>query len=625
MTQMEFKGRPRVAEHVKDISLLDKESRGGADPALMSKHNVLTRAKKKHAFLCVQTQRLPEARVLYQTICERDPQDSNAWFMLGTVCGRLGDVTAAEVALRAALNLSPGFPQAQLNLGHALELQGRYAEAEDYYRRALSHKPDLSDAHESLGRVCQHRGDSHGALRHYQHALQLNPTRISARLAAGRLLQRMGRLEQALAHFEHALSAAPADANAAYALGGVYLDLGRADEALRYARLAQQLKPELLAAVALETSALLCKGDAAAALRRLSSVLDHHKTVPELALIYARLCDCSGDFGGAARRLETLLSEVELTEPQRELAHFRLGEIYEAQAQYQRAFQHFEQGNKIKPARFDRARWARRIDGIVESFSAGAIARAPRAGNCSERPVFVVGMPHSGVNLLAQILGAHPEVAGAGENQLMAELALECEMSCASMPGGEGLTQLNRQQCDDFARRYLDKLERAAPVARRVVDAMADNFLHLGLIALLFPLAHVIHCVRDPLDTCLSCYFQDFGGSHDYARDLADLGFYYRHYQRVMLHWKRVLDLPILEVSYEDLVNKPEQVTREVLKFCGLKPDPRGLSFVGKINQEPLTPTRVAPARVPVSQYGIGHWKHYEEHLDALRRALAGE
>ena len=614
-----------MAEHIRDISLQDKETRGGPAPSLMSKHNVLTRAKKKHAFLCVQTQRLPEARALYEKICERDPQDSESWFMLGTVCGRLGDVPGAETALRKALSLFPDFPQAQLNLGHALELQGRDAEAEVCYQRALAVKPDLADAHESLGRLCQQRGDTRTALRHFQQAVQLDPARLSARLAAGKLLQRLGRLDEAREHFEQAVSVAPADAGAAYALGGVYLDLGRFNEALRYARLAQQHKPDLFAAAALEASTLLRMGDAAAALQRLAPVLDHDKDAPELALVYARACRHNGDLNGAARRLETVLSEARLSDVQRELAHFRLAELYDESGDYARAFTHVQQGNRLKPARFDRARWARRIDAIIETFSAEAIARAPRAGNCSERPVFVVGMPRSGTTLVAQILGAHPEVTGAGELPLIGELALECEMSCASIPGGEGITQLGREHCDEFAGRYLDRLVRIAPTARRVVDKMPHNFLHLGLISLLFPVAHVIHCVRDPLDTCLSCYFQDFGGSHDYAYDLANLGFYYRHYQRLMAHWRRALGLPLLEVRYEDVVNNPERVTREMLKFCGLKWDPRCLRFYDQDNDEQVATASFMQVREPIYQRAIGRWKHYETHLGALQRALAGE
>jgi hypothetical protein len=147
--------------------------------------------------------------------------------------------------------------------------------------------------------------------------------------------------------------------------------------------------------------------------------------------------------------------------------------------------------------------------------------------------------------------------------------------------------------------------------------------LHLGTIALLFPMARVIHCTRDPLDTCLSCYFQEFSGDHPYAYDLANLGAYYRQYQRLMAHWGEVLDIPIFEVRYEELVREPQRVSQAMVEFCGLKWDKRCLEFYGS---EHLAATAsMQQVRQPIYETSVGRWKNYASYLEPLKRALAAQ
>lgn len=589
----------------------------------MSKHNVLTHAKKQRAYACVQEHRLAEAVELYQAICARDPRDAESWFMLGTVHGRLGDIAGAEQALRKALAVAPDFAPARLNLGQALELQGKLPEAEICYHRALALDPELADAHASLARLCAQRSALRDALAHYEAALRLEPRRAGVQLELGRLLQRLGRLADALPHLEQAVRLTPADAEACYALAGACLDTGRFDEALRLARDAQRLRPDFLAALALEAAVLLRRGDIEAARARLLPVLDRGLEAPELLLAYAQCCRDDEEMRDAARRLEALLAEAALDDLQRELAHFRLGTLYDALHDYRRAIVHFDAGNRLKPVQFDRAAWARHIDELIETYTAEAIARAPRAGNCSERPLFVVGMPRSGTTLVTQILASHPDIASVGELTDLGVLARELHSRLAATRAGARLTQLKREDCDALATRYLATLERIAPGARRAIDKMPENFLHLGLITLLFPVARVIHCVRDPLDTCLSCYFQDFGGDLPYAYDLGDLGYYYRHYRRLMAHWREAVQTPILEVRYEDLVDNTERVAREMLRFCGVKWDPRCLDF--HRHADAAATASFMQVRQPIYRSSVGRWRHYEAQLAPLRRALAGE
>ena len=170
------------------------------------------------------------------------------------------------------------------------------------------------------------------------------------------------------------------------------------------------------------------------------------------------------------------------------------------------------------------------------------------------------------------------------------------------------------------AEAYLHSLSARAEGAIRATDKMPYNFLNLGLIALLFPKAKVIHCRRDPLDSCLSCYFQDFARGNLQTFDLRNVGLYYRQYQRLMDHWRDVLDLTILDVSYESHVEDPEGTCRGILDFLGLDWDPACLQF-HESKRHVRTASRDQVTK-PIYRSSVARWKNYESHLAPLKEAL---
>ncbi len=128
-----------------------------------------------------------------------------------------------------------------------------------------------------------------------------------------------------------------------------------------------------------------------------------------------------------------------------------------------------------------------------------------------------------------------------------------------------------------------------------------------------------MHCQRDPLDVCLSCFFQDFR-TQTFSSDLTNLGRYYREYKRLMAHWSAVLQAPVLDVRYEELITDTEAVSRRMIAFCGLDWDDTCLAF--HKNDRPILTMSDWQARQPVYNTSVQRWKRYEKHLEPLKRAL---
>ncbi len=237
-------------------------------------------------------------------------------------------------------------------------------------------------------------------------------------------------------------------------------------------------------------------------------------------------------------------------------------------------------------------------------------------------PVFIVGMPRSGTTLVEQIISAHPAAYGAGELPDIIGLvrALPGFLRNNREPYPECVGELNENAEFALSERYLEKIRLSPGDPERVTDKMPHNFLHVGLIALLFPNARIIHCTRNPVDTCLSCYFQDFMGRHTYAYNLEDLGYYYGEYRRLMAHWREVLPMQFMDVNYEELTANAEANSRRIIEHVGLPWDERCLEFY-KTGRNVATAS-YDQVRQPIYRKSVERWRNYEQHISPLLSSL---
>lgn len=615
-----------------------------------------TEAKKS-----LRRKQLPEALSYYQRICDIDANDATSWWMLGNVNGWMGKMKDAETAFHKALALQPDYADAHCSLGNSLYAQGKAEEAVECYNTALRLNPDHSEARINLGTALHYLGRSDEAeasyrssltqrpaamtyynlantqfrqgkaaeaIENYEEALEMQPDLFPARNNLGNVMMSLGRFEDAMSHYRQALELKPDFALGHYNMGNILELQGRLEGALASYQEALRHKPGHVKAAAGQASVLEKLGRYQEAIDVLEPLLEQGGDEPGIAIAFAALCRhmgrCDEAVAMTKRLLECMDGSVAWRKHEYVALHFCLGRLLDAQGQYDEAFGYYQRGNQLKGLHFDRQRHERLIDSLITTYSREFVQGAARADLGSDRPVFILGMPRSGTSLVEQIMASHPAVFGGGELQHIPRMA-------ASLPGRlktetpfpQCVTALTAEVCNQVAQEYLDYLAELSPDARHVTDKMPSNFLYLGLISQLFPRARVIHCVRDPMDTCLSCYFQDLVGTENtYCYDLEDLGVYYRQYQRLMAHWREVLDIPILEVGYEALVGDQEQQTRALLEFCGLEWDERCLRF--NETRRFAATASYDQVRQPLYNQSVERWRHYEAHITPLKRALEG-
>lgn len=446
-------------------------------------------------------------------------------------------------------------------------------------------------------------------------AIDLNPEYLDAHCNLALAVRQLGDMEQAIKSLEFVLSRQPHDADVRHSLGFALEWTGDYERALAEYRIAQSHRPDHLDARAGEASVHEKRGEFDTAWRIIHPYVEGvEPTNTMMAVVYGRLALARGESDAALPRIERFLDTQVLPDEHRLLLHFALGALCDKIGSYDEAFSHYRQANEIKGVWFDSTGFRNRIDRIIGAFSKDRLAHAPRSDCASDRPVFIVGMMRSGTSLVEQILSSHSAVFGAGELPHIERIVVDAGAA------GRDITRMSARQLNAYSNVYLDKINSLDSGAMHVIDKMPQNFLHLGNIELMFPNARVIHCKRNALDTCLSCYFQNFTALQAHTFDLEALGQYYADYRRLMAHWNHVLDIPVCELYYEDLVASPDVEIGRILEFCGLEPEPACFRF--HENKRAVRTASYGQVRLPLYESSVNRWHNYEKYLGPLVNVL---
>jgi tetratricopeptide (TPR) repeat protein len=468
---------------------------------------------------------------------------------------------------------------------------GNFQAAADIYELVLVCMPDSAELYNNRGAVLQqlHRYDE--ALASYARAIKLKPGYANAHYNQGIVLKRMNRYSDALASFDKALALKPDHAEACNNSGLIFVTIGNMREAENMFLKACALKPDF----------------------------------PDPWFNLVNIRKYQDPENAEARTIRRLLDMPGTPTNAREILSFALGKIYDDCGRYDEAFECFKLANQIRNASvaYKPDDVARMTDDIIEIFSKDFLARPFASAPASQSPLFIVGMPRSGTTLLANMLSHHCAIGTAGELPAIIEFSPDlAELAKKGFPYPQAVKQLTPAAITRLVNNYEKRLARDigsnGPV--HIIDKNPLNFRHLGFISLLFPKAQVIHCTRNPLDTGLSNYLVRFPLNLDYSFDLRNIGHFYREYARLMKHWRQVLPLKMIELSYEEMVLNMEPTARRALEFLGLEWDERCLS--PHTNPCAVETASQWQVRQPVYRHALERWRHYEKHLTPLKEAL---
>ncbi|MBI1328094.1 MAG: tetratricopeptide repeat protein [Alphaproteobacteria bacterium] len=613
-----------------------------------------------------------------QRAMELNPALPNTYINLGNLLWSTGQASEAEKMCRKGVELAPQNAVAHNNLGNVLRDQGHHKEAEACYKAATRLKPDYYQAHNNLCIVLMDLLRFDEAVGAAQYAITFNKDYADAYINLSIAQKEIGNRDQAKLAAQEAIRLKPDSAMCHVILADILLLEDRYEEAEIILKKAMELEPDSARLYLKMADVLEHANRLPEAIEALDKGLAINPEMPELyhkkATTYfisnqldlsiealdkclelnanyvpgiATKCEVLQSLGKMKEALELghlgvkinnklpflyfSLSKVkkfeseddpdmqqmlklsenanELGKLQASALFFALYKAWQDMGQKEKAFEALKRGNDIKreTVPYNVSAQNKAFATLKEKFTPSFMKTLEGRGYTEAAPIFILGMPRSGTTLTEQILASHPKVFGAGELPDLAEVRRQ-------------FIELTPENCHEMGRMYVERTQKLAPDYKYITDKMPGNFMQIGQIMATLPNAKVIHCMRDPVDTCLSCYKQLFARGQYWSYNLSELADFYNHYEDLMKFWNDFFPGRILNIQYEETVQDVETQARKMLDFIGLEWND-ACREPHKTDRPILTASK-GQVRKPVYKTSVKAAGTYEKYLEPLIEGL---
>lgn len=570
--------------------------------------------------------RLEESVSHFEKALKLAPENEGARFKRDALLlemGRVDEMTleledriekASDIAERVAL---------RRRLGRVLDGAGRFPEAMSQFRRAMQDDPENAELLLEVAVLYYLRTSYVPALVASNRVLSFDPGNFAAMLLSSRILAELGRVEKSHERLEQAEAEQPGSLPVRLARAFVENESGRPDAAAEELEDILKEFPGCVEAWLQLGHIRMQRGDVEDAVEAFEAAAGIQPSALA-GLVEARRFP---ENEAALRTMERLAANPLIGRESRAAMGFALGRVYEQRREYDTAFERLKAANDLvrRHIPYDRNRAAAYARAVREVFTPELFERFKGAGSSSDRPIFIVGMPRSGTTMTEQIVCSHSEVYGGGELGAMPNVTRlmpkVLDRPKSLYPGC--VRMLPPWLLDHAARYYLKKIAALDDSARHVTDKLPHNFMHLGLIASVFPNAAIIHVKRDLRDIAVSNYFVNFKhkyGGMGFAFDLEDLGHALADYREMMRHWREVLPVSFYEIEYEALASDVESESRKLFDFIGLDWDEQVVRFHETKRQ--VKTASVWQVRRPAYTTSVARWGNYSQWLTVLNEVL---
>ena len=593
-----------------------------------------------------------EAEKNFNKTVKLSPQAPQAWSNLGLSYLHQEKYSEAIRAFKKALTIDNNFHDAIYNLSVAYHKINKIDKAIKYAERAILINKNHFQSHNILG-LCRQESDNVKSISSFRTAIKLNnhyydawhnlidtyllhkknteaeqtiktairlfPRDVSLYESLGKLYESQNKHDKVISTYNEALEIDPYNHELLIGVARSYLARSEFDKCERILNNLLKTQPENINARIGKCNLLIRQRKYQHAYDLLSPIIKKEKNNPAIIIAYANICKLLNQ---ADKAIDTLIDLTQKKQPKNiiELAGFTLADIYDQKHDYEKAFQYYKKSNNIFNDKTDIQYYRNSISSIIENIDRETLKSLPHSNNTSTAPVFIVGMPRSGTTLIEQILSSHPKVYGAGEITNLWSIGNQVSGAMNLCSYAQNLKNISQDEVNKYSIEYLQNIQNISNNSDRCTDKLPHNFFHIGLIALLFPNAKIIHCRRHPFDTCLSIYFKKFNDNHRYARNLTEIALFYKNYQLLMQHWSKNSQIKIYDAVYEDLITDPEKNIRALVQYVDIEWDDACLKH-HESKRLIMTPSHNQASK-PLYTSSINRWKNYSNHIQPLREIL---
>ncbi|WDD98626.1 tetratricopeptide repeat-containing sulfotransferase family protein [Thalassomonas actiniarum] len=636
----------------------------------------------------IQQGRFTVALTLCKQALESKPTDTEVLYLAAVCCRYLELYGDATGFLKQLVRLLPGYGRAYQEFGHIYRARGENQKALENYLLAVKRNPSLHASWQAVselsGNSDEHTTATHNLdyLKHLpkalasvlsfiyedrlekaeklcRHFMLQHPKHVEGMRLLAKIAEKHHVLDDAEFLLETALQLAPENHWLQFDYVNILHHRQKFESAYVQALMLSERLPEDSASQLTLANQEAAIGKYDDAIKRYQSLLAKDKNNALLPLLLGHVyktigqqqeaIDCYlaainlntsfGDpywslanlktFSFSEELIEQMLAVVEQqanhTEDMVHL-HFALGKAFENQQAFERSFEHYQTGNKIKRdlVNYDSEVMANNFSLQKQFFTPEQVNSLHGMGEQAEDPIFVLGLPRTGSTLVEQILSSHSQIDGTLE--LPNILAYVQELNGRKFKRTDArypkvLAELSADELAHFGQRYLKETQIHRKGAAYFIDKMPNNFRHIGLIKSILPNAKIIDTRREPLSCCFSVYKQLFAEGQEFSYSFDDIAKYYQGYVDLMAHWHQVYPGQILTLDYEALVASPTETITRLFDYIGLALEPACLEFYK--TKRAVRTASSEQVRQPINQKGVEQWKHYEPYLAELKATLA--
>ena len=565
---------------------------------------------------------LAKAAIHYRQACELNPALLASWNYLYKYFVEIKNKPAADHA-RGQIEKLQSLPPALLYIDQIMN-EGRLGIAETQCRAFLKKNPTHTYAMSLLSEIANRLGYFDDAEFLLEKAVEFEPNDGELRMKYAQILRKKQKFAKTMEQVNILCNQYPDNHTYQAQKASEVMQNGGHEEAIK-------LLDNILEKNPYNFSTFTSKGHAQKTLgqtdQAIHSYQSAYKIKPDHGEAFFSLANLK-TYSFSANELNGMreqVKRVDLSLRDKAYFHFALAQACESIGEFEEAFTHLKQGNKIKndQSKYSIERMDAELNGQIDVCDEIFFDDLGSGGSDTKDPIFILGLPRAGSTLIEQILASHSMIDGTLE--LPNILSIAQSLRGDDIYGKEGnypksMKSLTLNQRASLGKKYIDETQMHRNDAPMFTDKMPNNFRHIGLIHLIMPNAKIIDARRYPLDCCFSMFKQLFAQGQEFSYGLAEAGSYYNSYIKLMDHWDRVLPNKILRVNNEDVVDDLDGQVKRMLDYLELPFEEECISFY-----ETSRSVRTASSeqvRKPVNKDGMGRWKPYAKNLKPLLDSL---
>ncbi|PPR46015.1 MAG: hypothetical protein CFH18_00409 [Alphaproteobacteria bacterium MarineAlpha5_Bin8] len=529
---------------------------------------------------------------------------------------KLGRLNEAEKGYRNLIKQNNISPLLYTSLGLVCIKTNREKEAIKLFNQAIKINPKDDVAINNLGLIYLSKKEHQTAKKYFLESIKIKKN-SKVFFYLGQIYIQLNNIEKAIFNLKESIKITE-DAEALCNLGHLLYLKGEILEAEKYTCLALKYKPNL--DIARNNLGLinLSKGNINEAKHDFSKAIkiNTHNFMAHYNLSIIT------DYSTKNLHEKELLNLIKSSKNNNELLHlsFAVAKLYKDKKDYKKSFKYYKSANSIKRKTFDYSLNEDKIKfkNIENTLSLELFNRIKGFGFDKKKTIFIVGMPRSGTSLIEQVLSSHTKVYGAGEVNFFDEILSKYFLNKKKLLDSKLIKKENLYKA---GKEYIKKIESFANSKKILINKLPLNFRWMGLIKLVLPNSIIIHCKRNPMDTCLSIFEQNFLiKGNEYTFNLDEIGHFYKLYEDSISHWKKLLINDFYEIQYEKLVNNQKEETKKLLKFCSLKWENKCINFYK--NKSIVRTASVQQVRKKIYTSSVNKAEIYKSELTKLKKIL---